>query len=369
MKRSLSIIPLLLLLVLLSSWGSRGHRIISSGSAHAYPLPLGFLKPNWTTIVTDYASEADYRKDTDPTEASRHYIDIDVYAEFLQTGKISQSIDSNFILHGYSFVLGHGILPWATLTTFDSLKACFQRHDWQRSALLAADLGHYVGDGHMPLHITENFNGQLTGQDGIHSHYETSMVGRYDNLLVYQPDTAHLISNVRDYIFSYIYLNHCYVDSILAVDAAARAAVGNDYSSAYYQLLWTGTGAFTIDLMKRGSEALANLIYTAWVQAGSPVFYPLGIGESASSAAMSLKIYPNPVISQATFQYQVASSTTPIILQVWDAAGRLCETLVDRVQDPGTYTLQWNSTRLSSGHYYCILRQGAETHSGQFIVQ
>jgi hypothetical protein len=186
---------------------------------------------------------------------------------------------------------------------------------------------------------------------------------------VYQPDTAYLISNVRNYIFSYTYLNHCYVDSILAVDAAARATVGNDYSSAYYQFLWNGTGAFTIDLMKRGSEALANLIYTAWIQAGSPVFYPLGIGEASSAAAMSLKIYPNPVTSQATLQYQATSPTAPIILQIWDAAGRLCETLVDRVQDPGNYTLQWNLTRLSSGSYYCILRQGAETHSKQFIVQ
>ena len=39
----------------------------------------------------------------------------------------------------------------------------FQAQQWSAAALTIADLCHYVGDGCQPLHCTENYNGQLTG--------------------------------------------------------------------------------------------------------------------------------------------------------------------------------------------------------------
>ncbi len=38
------------------------------------------------------------------------------------------------------------------------------------------EMGHYFGDLAMPLHNTENHDGQKTGQKGIHSHYEDDVV-------------------------------------------------------------------------------------------------------------------------------------------------------------------------------------------------
>jgi hypothetical protein len=32
---------------------------------------------------------------------------------------------------------------------------------------IAADLGHYIADAHMPLHTSDNHDGQLTDQKGI----------------------------------------------------------------------------------------------------------------------------------------------------------------------------------------------------------
>ena len=191
MRNTLYTVSLVLLCLVLSSWGATGHKKISQNVAACLPAEMSFLKPVWTSFVANHASDADSRKSQDPNESPRHYIDIDNYPEFVLSGHIPQTYDSVVAQFGAGFVTDQGTLPWATMITFDSLKNCFQRRDWNRSAIFAADLGHYVGDGHMPLHITKNYNGQLTNQKDIHSRYESTMVGKYEAQIVYPADPAH----------------------------------------------------------------------------------------------------------------------------------------------------------------------------------
>ncbi len=124
----------------------------------------------------DHASDADYRKSSDPSESPKHYIDIDSYQSFIDSGHIIQDYDSIVSVYGLSKVIDIGILPWAIINTTDSLQAAFEKEDYNKAVLIAADLGHYVGDAHMPLHITKNYNGQYTNQYGVHSRYETDMI-------------------------------------------------------------------------------------------------------------------------------------------------------------------------------------------------
>ncbi|MBX3021415.1 MAG: hypothetical protein KF799_07015 [Bdellovibrionales bacterium] len=42
--------------------------------------------------------------------------------------------------------------------------------------LQAGLLGHYIGDLGMPLHVSENYDGQLTGQKGLHGFFEDTCV-------------------------------------------------------------------------------------------------------------------------------------------------------------------------------------------------
>src|SRR5690625_6385588 len=43
----------------------------------------------------------------------------------------------------------------------------------ERIIRLCADIGNYVADAHVPLHTTVNYNGQLTGQTGLHAFWES----------------------------------------------------------------------------------------------------------------------------------------------------------------------------------------------------
>ena len=224
---------------------------------------------DWAGLLAAHASDADNRKSTDPTEGPKHYIDIDNYPEFNATGTIPQNFDLLVSLHGYSFVIDQGILPWAILNTVDSLQSAFEINDMNKAMLLSADLGHYIADAHMPLHITKNYNGQYTDQYGVHFRYESDLIGRFQDQIIYGGDSLKYIDNLSDYVFNMIYENYEYVDSVLGADAAATSFAGNYTSTTYYNKFWELSKNFTIELYKKASYKITCVIYTAWINAGA----------------------------------------------------------------------------------------------------
>lgn len=98
------------------------------------------------------------------------------------------------------------------MTTMDTLRAAFQRRDFSRALLVAADLGHYVGDGHQPLHVTQNYDGDMTNQSKIHSRYETTLIGAYQSSITYTYSEAVYIPDVRSFVFEFIYHTNSLVD-------------------------------------------------------------------------------------------------------------------------------------------------------------
>ena len=269
-KKGHAVIVIFLSSVMVLGWGEIGHRIINKKTTLFFPPHLAFLQ-DWTDQLEEHASDADNRKNTDPAERPKHYINIDNYAEFLSTGRISPDIDSLSAMHGYQFVLLQGILPWAILAAADSLQAAFENDHWYKAMLFAADLGHYIGDAHMPLHITRNYDGQYSNQNGIHSRFESEMITRYQTEINYGGNSVEFVADLPEYVFSFIYTNFSYVDSVLIADSLAAAISGNDANDTYFAALWQLAGSFTTQLLENASHRLASLIYTAWVNAGCPV--------------------------------------------------------------------------------------------------
>ena len=275
----------------LVSWGSVGHRIINSKCPESFPASMSAFRV-WVDSLAANASNADTRKSQDNTESPKHFLDIENYPEFSTTGRIASTYDSITYQYGESSVISNGTLPWATVNMYETLKTDFVKGQWHKAMLDASDLGHYVADGHMPLHISANYDGQQTGNNGIHSRYESSMVSMYQTQLTnYIGDTVHAISNVTNYVFNYIYANHHFVDSVLAADTYAANLAGNNTSTAYFTALWSKT-AFTTKLFHNASHTLAELIYSAWIEAGKPAF---GVVNSVPETyKINALVYPNP---------------------------------------------------------------------------
>jgi hypothetical protein len=154
------------------AWGFYGHKRINRMAVFTLPPEMiGFYKKH-IEYITEHAVDPDKRRYSIPEEAPRHYIDIDHYGpsafdsmpKFWKKAVAKYSEDT---LNAY------GIVPWWIDVMTYRLADAFRQGDVDRILRLSAELGHYVGDAHVPLHTTENYNGQLTNQHGIHGFWES----------------------------------------------------------------------------------------------------------------------------------------------------------------------------------------------------
>ena len=341
----------LALCALLCSWGSTGHYQISYRTKFFFPTVMSGYT-HWADSLAKHASDADARKAWDAAESPRHYIDLENFPGFISNGSIIQDVDSAYATYGSNFLYYNGSLPYTTLRTFDSLVKAFEDNNLQKVIYFASDLGHYVADGHMPLHLTRNYDGQYTDQDGVHYRIETRLVNTYISQINYTGEPVYVIPDVEDYVFDYIYNNYLYVDSLLDADSIAYEQTGSHSSNQFYSVLWAGTSHQMNYLFKNASLALTELIYTAWIRAGSPS----SIFLNASGDGCFPEIYPNPAFRELNIRFGKTPSD-PCKIFLMDSEGRLAacvasqnrETALDLVDvPPGTYYLMIEGTTL---HY------------------
>lgn len=347
-------------------WGWIGHGIINYRTIlSAYP-EMEFFE-TWADSLQAHASDADQRKSWDPDEGPKHYIDIDNYPEFIANGAISQDFDSLVAIHGLSFVMDQGILPWAILKTADSIQAAFENNDMQKAMLLSADLGHYIADGHMPLHITRNYNGQYTNQTGVHSRYESTLIGNFQSQIIYDGDSLQYIENLPDFVFNMLYENYQYVDSVLYADSVANAFAGNHNSSTYYNKFWEIAKNFTIGLFQKASYRIACVIYTEWIEAGGSTTNIYEDKNDLPSGFSLAQNYPNPFNPVTNIQYVVGSRQS-ITLKVYGLLGNEVAVLVNEVKPAGEYEVEFSAISLPSGIYFYRLQAGNFIETKKMIL-
>ena len=268
---------LIVLLVSLCSWGEKAHRKINSSCVEFFPKELNQLKI-WAPILAEHGSDADLKKRRDKTEFVKHFIDIDNYDDFNKRHRIEENFETAYLKYGIEKIKKEGTLPWATDSTYNALVLNFKVGNWNQAVLTAADLGHYVGDGFMPLHIAANYDGQMSAQTGIHRRYEETMIDRHIDDIKFSASPCHKISKVQSYIFNYLYANYSYVQLLLQADKNAFIMAGEQYNEVYFESLWNTSNSFTIKLLEESSKATAALIYTAWLEAGKPKI-PTSLGK------------------------------------------------------------------------------------------
>ena len=260
---------LVVLLLTLGSWGEKAHRIINSSCVDYFPKQIERLKV-WSPVLGDHGSDADFRKKNDKNEFVRHFIDLDLYDDFLSTHQMTEDFDAACNKYGKGKVMKNGTLPWVTDSTYQALVQNFKSRNWDQAVFTAADLGHYVGDGFMPLHITGNYNGQLSNQTGIHRRFEETMIDMYIGSISLKTSHIKKVADIPSSIFRYLYRNHRYVSLLLQADSLAYEQSGKQYNEIYYESLWKKTSLFTTQLLQESSKTLARLIYSAWLEAGKP---------------------------------------------------------------------------------------------------
>ena len=351
-------------------WGSNAHRFINRTTVRHLPGQM-ILFIQDSSFFELHSTDADQRRNSQDTsmfaEAPRHFIDIDDYPDF---HNLPRSFDSVIALYGWARVKANGTVPWATIWNYDSLVAQLARGDWTKATLTASDLGHYVGDAHQPLHVTKNYDGQFTNNNGVHSRYETTMLSStyYLSALYIVPDSVRYIGGRINFVFDYLFHSNSLIDTIFHGDTYAKAASGGAFNTTYYAELWNRTRVITLDQMQRGTKALASLWYSAWVDAGLIVVTGVPPAGATRPAEFHLaQNFPNPFNPTTTISFSLPVGGT-VMLKVFSLDGQEVATLAQGNQSVGEHRVQFDASHLASGVYVCRLQLGGFVQSRKLLL-
>ncbi len=283
--RVLGILCILLLVPYsVSSWGFYGHRKINRLAVFTLPSELmGFYKEH-VEFITEHAVDPDKRRYVLEDEAPRHYIDIDHYGD-TPFEAVPWSWWDAVEKYTEDTLMQYGIVPWHCYRTYRSLVNAFTDGNWTYALKLSADLGHYVADAHVPLHTTENYNGQLTGQHGIHAFWESRLPELFAEEYDYFVGGAVYLPNPLDAIWDAIEASHAAVDSVLRFEAELTSSFPSDNKYAFEQRGSQTVKTYAADFsmayhqklngmverrMRKAILMVGSLWYSAWLEAGKP---------------------------------------------------------------------------------------------------
>ncbi len=276
-------IVLLFSTFLFFSWGFFAHQKINRLSVFMLPVEMiGFYKKN-IQYITEAAVNPDRRRYAVPEEAPRHYIDLDEYGDSAAY-KLPRYWKEAVEKYGEDSLMMHGIVPWHIYRTYFQLKEAFLLKDPDRILRLSSDIGHYIGDAHVPLHTTKNYDGQLTDQIGIHGFWESRLPELFFNEYDFYVGKAEHLENVQQAAWDAIIYANLALDSVLRFEKQLYTKMGSEkfnfeakgkqtvkvfsqeYSKAYHQLL-----SGMVERQFRASiKMTGDIWYTAWIDAGQP---------------------------------------------------------------------------------------------------
>jgi len=284
MKSSARIISGLLLILLCSSWGFFAHYRINRLAVFTLPKAMaGFYKAN-IGFITKHAISADKRRYVDSLEAPRHYLDADHYGKN-PFRLIPERWNDAVVKYSEDTLDKYGTVPWSIQYNYYKLVNAFKAHDTTGILTASANLGHYVADAHVPLHLTQNYDGQLTHQTGLHALWESRIPELFAANYNCYAGKARYIENPLKEAFKICRTSFSELDSVFRLERAlsktfptdkkyamvmhGKKAVQNysvDYSRAYQAAMH----GMEQRRMRSAILSVGSFWYSAWVDAGQP---------------------------------------------------------------------------------------------------
>jgi S1/P1 Nuclease len=256
------------------AWGFTGHKFITDHAVDLLPPEIRPFFQKYRTTLVEHSIDPDtYRTMGFVEEPPRHFLDMDAYGPF-PFKNLAHDYAQAVAERGQDFVTQQGTLPWRAEEVYGKLREAFTQlgtRDYARDnvKLFASVLAHYVGDSYQPLHTCVNYDGQQTGQQGIHARFETELFDLYQDKLKVAPTPVTQISNVREFMFANLTDSFQQVEPILAADRAAvkgRTA----YDAGYFAQMFEKTGPIMEQRISGAITAVASLVTSAWIEAGKP---------------------------------------------------------------------------------------------------
>jgi hypothetical protein len=254
------------------AWGPTAHRLVNNWAIQTLPPEIrGFFEANRSFIV-EHADDPDEWMQKNRYERKNHYIYLDKYGmfPFLALPHSFQRAEQEY---GAGHINRDGVLPWQIGKFSERLTNALKAHNWDEAKLDAAALAHYVADAHDPLNVTQNYDGQLTGQTGLAERFGTRLIDRFSNFFLFRSENAVKIDDPTEYAFQACIESHIWVESLLWADLRTREGLV-DYTDEYYDRFYTQVGPTVVRGLTGAAHDAGSYWYTAWLNAGKPALPP-----------------------------------------------------------------------------------------------
>jgi hypothetical protein len=162
-----------------------------------------------------------------------------------------------------------GRLPWLIGDSYARLVEAFKSGDKGKILTESDVLSGYVADLHNPLALTENADGQKTGQHGLWVRFSVKLPEAMDKKLNFGGQAARLVDDPKAYVFSMITSTYIWLDNLLYDEDLARRGQSG-YTDIYYDTLIEKAGPLLKDRLVDATTDVGSYWYTAWTAAGRP---------------------------------------------------------------------------------------------------
>ncbi|MEO9485644.1 MAG: zinc dependent phospholipase C family protein [Ekhidna sp.] len=270
--------------VLSQSWGFFAHQKINRLAVFTLPPEMMVFYKQNIQYITENAIKPDMRRYAVKAEAARHYIDVDIYGDSA-VYKMPRYWKDAVEKYTEDTLQAYGIVPYhINRMSFWLIKA-FQDKNAEQILRLSSDMGHYIADANVPLHTTENYNGQLSGQYGIHGFWESRLPELFSDNYDLLSGKAEYVENLQLYAWSAVVNAHAALDSVLLFEKQITKKYpeskkygyeerGNstirtytyDFSSDYHRKL----NGMVERRMRASVKMIGDFWFSCWVKAGQP---------------------------------------------------------------------------------------------------
>jgi len=268
-----------------NAWGYWAHRKINNKAIETLPKGMSGFYKYYIDYLTEHAVDPDKKRFCDMNEGPHHFIDLDHYCDY-PCDSFPRYWKDAIAKYSEDTLNKYGVVPWYIGLKYYDLVHAFMDQDADRILKISANLGHYIADSYVPLHATINYDGQLTGQNGIHAFWESTVPEFLSYTYNYDVGPAKFINDVNKFTWTGILGSESEIDSVLTTERELLKSMPMDKIYCYEinrnnKITPTFSDQFIItyntrlhDMAQRRLRssifAVGSLWMSAWVEAGQP---------------------------------------------------------------------------------------------------
>src|SRR5690348_3898476 len=144
-RKILGACMLVSIVTLISSWGFLVHRTVNQLAVYELPKDLRSFFIDHMEYLVRNAPRPDIRRNQDSTEATKHFIDLEMYGDSA-AWKMPLKWEDAVRIYSKDTLYKYGYVPYLIMMVKDSLTNAFRRNNTDSILYYSADLGHYIGD-------------------------------------------------------------------------------------------------------------------------------------------------------------------------------------------------------------------------------